>query len=128
MMLVKARISPSAIEGLGCFACEAIKPGTPVWSFSEQIDTVVYKAKSELSKLTKSHGIEYRDCYVLAGDAALFLNHSPAPNVKHCENDEPFGVFVCCAEIAAGEEMVFDYGPDDAAFDTPQPVDPNVAA
>lgn len=126
MMLVKARISPSAIEGLGCFACETVKPGTPVWSFSELIDTVEYKAKSQPSKHTKSHGIEYRDCYVLAGDAALFLNHSPAPNLKHCENDEPFGVFVCCAEIAAGEEMVFDYGPDDAAFDTPQPVDPGV--
>jgi len=38
MLLVRTRLNPSKIHGLGCFAAERISRGTVVWTLDESID------------------------------------------------------------------------------------------
>lgn len=50
MLLVKARVGPSAIHGLGLIAHEFIPAGTRVWTFVPGFDLVI--TENEMSALS----------------------------------------------------------------------------
>lgn len=87
MLLVKTKIGPSEIEGIGLFADEQIKAGTKVWIFEPKLDLVLSKEEiTELSFPVQESFYRYayldkvRKKYLLCGDDARFFNHSDIPN------------------------------------------------
>ena len=114
MLLVKTRIGPSSIHGVGCFAVERIRAGQPIWVFDKRIDSRV--RISELSTfpkpiqdLLKLYGYEEthdgHHTLVLCADHARHMNHSDDPNVL----DDGGEFDVAARDIDAGEELTCNY-------------------
>lgn len=121
MMLVSTRVAPSAIHGQGLFAVDAIALGTPIWRFepgfdrefsTEQFSALLPEAQAHLrwfAFVNNSTG-----GWVLSGDHACFMNHSPDPNTGAPADATPPIVTVARRDIAAGEELTCNYWDFDA--------------
>jgi len=114
MLLVRTRIGPSSIAGIGLFAVEDIAATTPVWKLQEGFDVrLTQKDFLKLSMPAQEQVLNYcyfnerTQTYVVCGDDARFFNHSDAPNVSSSSEEDA----VDCAlrDIAAGEELTQDY-------------------
>ena len=120
-MLVRTRVAPSAIHGLGLFAVDAIPVGTPIWRFeprfdrkfsAEQFSALPAKAQAHLrwfAYLDKATG-----GWVLSGDHACFMNHSSDPNTGTSPEAGPPVVTVARRDIPAGGELTCNYWDFDA--------------
>jgi hypothetical protein len=116
MMLVRTRVAPSAIHGLGLFAVEFIPRGTPVWRFEpgfdrefspEQFAALPAGAQAHLrwfAYVNRESGGR-----VLSGDHTCFMNHSPDPNTGAAPGALPPVTTIALRDIAAGEEMTCNY-------------------
>lgn len=121
MILIRTRVAPSAIHGLGLFAVDAIPLGTPIWKFepgfdgefsAEDFAMLPSQAQAHLrwfAYLDKATG-----GWVLSGDHACFMNHSLNPNTAAPPGAVPPIVTVARRDIAAGEELTCDYRDFDA--------------
>jgi len=116
MLLVKTKIGPSKINGIGLFADEFIKKGSPVWRFTPGLDL----------KLTEKELVKYpqlaQDCilhycyhstvdntYVLTFDDARFFNHSKNPNTTSIDIPEDReGLKIASRDIQPGEKLLCD--------------------
>ena len=113
MLLVKTKIGPSKIEGVGLFAAENIKAGTKVWVLEPKLDMSLSKEEVDnfspsaqeqfyryayLDKVTKK--------YLLCGDDARFFNHSETPN---CD-DSAYDSIYALKDINVDEELTVNYG------------------
>lgn len=121
MLLVPTYVAPSRIEGVGVFAAEPIKAGTVIWKLNPDFDRLVPRDSTDALDLTLKGFIE-RYSYPLMSDPSLlvveldngrFMNHSPAPNTRFDDPDAGFAI----ADIAAGEEILCDYGEFDPGFE-----------
>jgi SET domain-containing protein len=122
MLMVKTRLKPSDIAGIGLFADEDIPKGTVTWRFipgydtlltEEAIDSLPEPARSNL----KDHA--YRDAasglYVLCIDNARFMNHADDPNTAGQHTAGAIeGHDVATRDIKKGEELTCDYRAFDA--------------
>lgn len=121
MILVRTRVAPSAIHGLGLFAVGAIPRGTAIWRFElkfdrefspEQFAALPPEAQAHLrlfAYVDAATGLR-----VLSGDHACFMNHATSPNTGAAVNSLPPITTVALRDIAAGEELTCDYGAFDA--------------
>ncbi|HXV37719.1 MAG TPA: SET domain-containing protein [Myxococcota bacterium] len=118
MLLVKTRIGPSQIDGIGLFADEFIPKGTPVWKLVRDFDIILTPEQiASLSDAAREQFIHYGHLdiftgeHVLCADNARFLNHSDDPNVccylLPTPNDEDLDVAV--RDIEKGEELTINY-------------------
>lgn len=112
MLVVRTRVGPSTIHGIGVFAAEPIRAGQAVWEFAPGLDLVIPLARiPTLPAAFQAYLATYAylsndvaDGMVLSCDHAKFLNHSETPNtviaprVTHARQD-----------IAEGEEITCDY-------------------
>ena len=113
MLLVKTKIRPSKIEGVGLFADEPIKSGTKVWGFEPKLDLLLSKEEVEtLSPAAQEQFYRYayldkvRGKYLLCGDDGRFFNHSDTPNCyETMENDSTYSL----RDIEVGEELTINY-------------------
>jgi uncharacterized protein len=113
MFVIKTRVAPSAIHGLGVFACEEIAAGAEVWRFHPPFDIVVLEAAlADLPNAVRLHldmyayrSVDLRGQLVLSGDNAKYLNHSDDPSLEEL----PFRS-IARRRIAEGEEITCDYG------------------
>ncbi len=117
MLLVKTKLSPSTIEGLGLFAAEPIVKGTMIWKYDDQLDRRMREQDREALPLIGQAFIDHfayknprSGMYVLCGDDARFYNHCDSPNTKTTVDDET-GEYIDCAtrDIREGEEITCDY-------------------
>ena len=124
MMLVKSRVAPSGIHGMGLFAVEFIRCGTAIWRFQPGFDHDFSPEQfAALPLLAREHTRWF--CFVskdnghviLSGDHACFINHSPTPNTGSPKNPVPTGTTVAGRDIGADEEITCNYFDYDA--DTP---------
>jgi len=100
MLIVKTRIAPSAIQGIGLFAMEFIPKGTVIWEFTPGFDAYV-KAEdvhrlplpAKFQMLKYCHRDQVTGHYVLCADDARYFNHSE----------------VAARDIQPGEELTCDY-------------------
>lgn len=121
MLLVKTKIGPSKIHGIGLFADQLIIKGTTVWKFVENFDLKINKnALGNLPNQAKETILAYaylnkNEDYVLCSDNAKFFNHSDQPNVTAPENDDEPNLAVC--DIQPGEELTQNYKSFDADFE-----------
>ena len=88
MLLIKAKIKPSPLHGIGLFAEEKIKKGTKIWRFSKGLDTqITPTAFEKLSDYERNfilfHGFFSKKTrqYHLSFDNIRFMNHSDKGNV-----------------------------------------------
>jgi len=117
MLLVKTRLRPSPIEGLGLFAAQFIPKGTVVWKFDPLLDHLVDAAALEgLHPVERDFMARYAYLnsttrkWVVCVDDARFMNHSSKPNlVSVYPPGEVEGVDVAAWDIAEGEEITTDY-------------------
>ena len=124
MLLVKTRIGPSKIAGIGLFADQFISKGTMIWKFTPGLDLEVNRCKlARLSPAAKKQFLNYAylipdtSTYVLCFDDARFFNHSECPNVLDVEvPGEENWVVVARGDIAKGDELTCDYRGFDADF------------
>ena len=113
MILVKTKIGPSKIEGIGLFAAEPIKKGTKVWGFEPKLDLVLSKEEVEKFSLAAQEQFyryayldKVRQKYLLCGDDGRFFNHSETPNCDETtDNDSTFTL----KDIDVGEELTINY-------------------
>lgn len=107
------RFGKSPIHGIGGFAREAIPPGTPVIEYvGERIDKQESLRRCEAGN---PFVFSLDDKWDLDGgvdwNPARFLNHSCEPNCEAELRDGQIWI-VARREIAAGEEITFNYGFD----------------
>ena len=117
MLLIKTKIGPSEISGIGLFSDEFIPKGTWIWRFKKGFDIRVDEEYPDsLKEPAKSYFMKYAYQnpetlkYVLCSDDARFLNHSDTPNT-HCEEDpeDEDTANVANRDIQTGEELTVDY-------------------
>jgi len=117
MLLVKTKIGPSAIHGIGLFADQFIPKGTVIWKFAEGFDVRV--PADELARLAEpakeqflNYAYQNKDTnkFVLCFDDARFFNHSDAPNTESAAlPDDEDGMTIASRDIVQGEEITCDY-------------------
>lgn len=117
MLLVKTRVAPSPIHGLGLYAAQDIPRGTPVWRFTPGFD--LDTSAADLDKLPEAQRqillhYGYVDArlqrYILCCDDTRFINHSSTPNLAARRDVDPHGIDHAVRDISAGEELTLDYG------------------
>jgi SET domain-containing protein len=127
MLLVKTKVAPSAVHGLGVFADQFIPKGTRIWEFDETVDARFDQSRldglpeAEQEALLAHCYVNPRTgLYVFCGDNARYLNHSDEPNTEDVGYDEGLvngeGVTIAARDIHPGEEIFSDYAAFDADF------------
>ena len=125
MLLVKTKVGPSPVHGLGLFADEFIPKGTRIWEFCESVDSRFDKSRLEgMSEeeqdalLMHTYVNPRTNLYVLCGDDARYINHSDQPNPHDIDFDDGLfngeGITIAARDIQPGEELLSDYRAFDA--------------
>ncbi|MBI4121011.1 MAG: SET domain-containing protein-lysine N-methyltransferase [Parcubacteria group bacterium] len=117
MMLVKTKVRPSPIHGLGVFADEFISKGTLVWRFIPGFDLKFTREQIvALPKHLQIYLIKYSylsrksKLYCAPIDDNKYMNHSETPNVfSEYRDDEEEVVSYALRDIETGEELTEDY-------------------
>ena len=116
--MLRLIIRSSDIHAAGCFALENIPKGTRVLEYTgERITKAEGDDRYEGRTFTYLFGVGDGEVVIDGHGMAMFVNHSCDPN---CETDEVDGrvVIDVIRDIAAGEELTYDYclydGDDDA--------------
>lgn len=111
-------IRSSDIHAAGCFTLDAIPNRARVLEYTgERISKAEGDVRYEGRPFTYLFGVGDGEVVIDGHSMAMFVNHSCDPN---CETDEEDGkVFIfSIRDIAAGEELTYDYclydGDDDA--------------
>ena len=123
MLLVKTKLGPSTIHGIGLFADEFIAKGTRYWEVTEGWDRRF--AREDIEKLPRPAAAlmlkhTYTDKHdglcVLCDDDARFVNHADDPNTieVHAAGRPAFSA--AARDIEPGEEITCDYRTFDAAW------------
>ena len=113
MLMLKTRVGPSPIHGVGVFACQDVAQGSLVWQFEPAFDRVIADAElaalpaafKDMLEMYAYRSTEVEGGVVLPCDHARFLNHSDDPNTAEL----PFRSIARTA-IKAGDEITCDYG------------------
>lgn len=117
MLMVKTRLGPSSIAGIGLFAGEDIPAGTLTWRFvpgfdqlftEQQVSSLPEPARSEVLNYTYKH--RQTGFYVYCLDNARFMNHAKDPNTRGIHVDGTIeGYDIATRDIPKGEELTCDY-------------------
>ncbi len=113
MMLVRAYLAPSAIEGLGVYSRDDIKKGDLIWRFDARLDQLIPRdTLDQLDPTTREfverYGYDMRnhpDHIALDADEGRFMNHCNKPNTDFSHPDYGFAL----EDIPAGTELTCDY-------------------
>jgi SET domain-containing protein len=122
MLMVKTRLAPSPIAGIGLFAAQDIKKGTVTWRFMAAYDRLLTESDiGHLPEPARSNILDhaYLDAatglFVLCADNARFMNHADDPNTAGIHAPGAIeGYDIATRDIAAGEELTCDYRTFDA--------------
>lgn len=114
MLLVKTKIAPSKIHGIGLFADQFIKKGDPIWRFTLNLDIKITEEElMNLPKLAQECFMHYcyhsvvDNTYVLPFDDARFFNHSKNSNTTSVDiQEDPEGLEIASRDIEEGEELL----------------------
>ncbi len=114
MLLVDTYIGTSEIHGVGLFAAENIKKGTPVWEFNGNTSQVFWKKQflAKCSSMSLPAILELLNhSYIKDGniyspsDRSKFINHSLDPNIAFQSLKREIAI----KDIGKGEELTENY-------------------
>jgi len=121
LFIVKTRLAPSPIHGLGTFADEFIPSGTTIWVYHPGFDLEFpLDALDGLPSCTQERLLHFSyiskemGTAILCADDARFMNHSAQPNTTSGPDDRGLAPTVAIRDIAIGEEITCDYDEFDA--------------
>ena len=120
MLVVKTKVKPSSIDGLGLYAEEEIRYGEIVeiveTDFSYKVFTQEQVDKFDELKRQYEHDYTFKigNNYYATIDLAKFMNHSDTPNLfwKETINEarpNEIGYFFAVNDIKVGDELTVDY-------------------
>jgi len=121
MLLVRTKVKPSSIDGLGLYAEEDVRYGEIIeiveTKFSYKVFTQKQVNKFNKIQLQYEHDYMFKldNKYYSTIDQAKYMNHSNTPNVswhkaKKLANEKGIiGYFTANKDIAIGEEITVDY-------------------
>jgi SET domain-containing protein len=112
MLLIRAYLAPSSVDGIGLFAAEPIAKGTIIWTFDSRIDRLFSLEEKEclpepLRTFLRIYSYpRYPGAseFILDGDHARFMNHSKMPNTCNIGSNTTAAI-----NISVGEELLCDY-------------------
>lgn len=116
MFIVRTKLAPSQIHGLGTLAGEFIPSGSTIWVLHPGFD--VEFALPDLDGLppyTRERVMHFAYLstttgkWVLCADDARFMNHSGHPNTRNEIDGRGYDITVAARDIQAGEEITCDY-------------------
>lgn len=118
MLLIRTKVAPSKIHGVGLIADQFIPKDAIVWMHDDAIDRVyLQQGLNALSirarETIRTYGWREGKYYIYPGDNARFTNHSKDPNCGPGLND----VSVALRDIQIGEEITENYSLFDEDFD-----------
>lgn len=121
MMLIKTRLEPSPIHGMGLYAVEPVPRGTPIWRFQPGFDREFTPAQFAALPAEAQRHVRWfafvdpeNGNWILSGDHACFMNHAGNPNTGAPPEAQPPITTIALRDIAAGEELTCDYFAFDA--------------
>src|ERR1700688_184227 len=89
MLLVRAKVKKSKIQGVGLFAAQFVSKGTKTWKLNPIVDLVI--TASEYKKLPKIfrkniddhiYRCKFTKKWIFCTDDARFMNHSSKPKIQ----------------------------------------------
>jgi SET domain-containing protein len=111
MLLIKARVRPSSIHGLGLFACEYIRAGTVIWRYVPGFDVAIPEDHLDQLPPPAREQVLHYACYepqhrryLLSSDDDRFSNHADDPNTRLCDDE-----MLAVRDIHIDEEITCDY-------------------
>lgn len=113
MLLVKTKVGPSEIHGLGLFADQFIPKGMEIWKFTPGFDQKFTRSQiaafPELVQIKMyKHGWRSKKSklYILVADDGRYFNHSENANCfsEYQDNEEEV-VTIAVRDIQIGEEI-----------------------
>jgi uncharacterized protein len=117
MLMVRTKLGPSQIHGVGLFADQFIPKGTMTWRFVPGFDLRIdpddlLRLSEPARKLFWNYAYvdKFNSHYILCFDDERFINHSENPNViqkKH--KGEVEGIEIAACDIMPGEELTVNY-------------------
>ena len=118
MLMVKTKIAPSKIHGVGVMTEEFIPMGSIVWQWHEGIDRKVSIAVVDAlppicQAYFKTYGWIENGEYIICIDDEQYINHSNNPN---CIFVDDGNTAIASRDIAIGEEITQDYKTFDERF------------
>ncbi len=130
MLLVKTKLGPSKIHGIGLFFVFFISKGTVIWKFVPGFDLKFTRQEVDAFPQITQDFIHFYDYvsyntgyYILCVDNARFTNHSKNPNMIDndvlgvvVENTDGEGASIALRDINLGEELTYDCEKEDAGW------------
>ena len=121
MLLIQSFVAPSAIEGVGVFAAEAIPAGALIWKLDPGFDRLIREEDiaslpATFRTFVERYGYPYPhdpSAVVVELDNGRFMNHSTEPNTCFTDPDAGYAL----RRIEAGEEITCNYSEFDPAFE-----------
>lgn len=110
MLKVPTHLAPSGIHGIGVYTAVPVPAGAVLWEYDPAVDWEIPPEEMDSipepyqARLRHFSYLDESGVYVLCGDHARFMNHSPEPNCV-----ESGGVTRAARDIEAGEELTCDY-------------------
>ncbi len=119
MLLVKTKLAPSKISGIGLFTEEYIPKLTVVWQNHTDSEMIISESQYEqisdyMKEVFGFHGYLDKKTreWKLPLDNSRFMNHHDDPNLGQDENGNNFAL----RDIQAGEELTCSYKEFDGTF------------
>ncbi len=121
MLLVKTKIGPSTIHGIGLFADQFIPKGTTTFRYVSSFDPAY--SKEEIGKMPTvaqefmkwfTYFDQSINKYVLCADNQRYINHSEDPskrNIKSTPDED-----TAMKDIQPGEELLCNYNDFDKEY------------
>ena len=110
MLLVKTKIGPSKINGIGLFADQFIPEGAAVFKEDRFSITITDEELETLPDVQRSfvehYAYKQSGTYKCSLDDDRFMNHSDDPNVDDTKYPD---ITVASRDIYPGEEITCDY-------------------
>ncbi len=111
MLLVKTKLGPSSVHGIGLFADQFITKGTKTWECNPVFDVAFTREQvSQLPDFAQERFFDHsyldkkQDKYILCGDDLRFINHSTSPNILSTPDYD-----IAAHDIQKGEELLCNY-------------------
>ena len=112
MLLIKTKLGPSKVHGIGLFADQFIPQGTITWKYDPEFDIAFSKKQiHRISQPARERFWEYAyfdkelNKYVLCFDDLRFINHSSKnPNIISTPRKD-----IATRDIKKGEELLCNY-------------------
>ncbi len=112
MLLVKTKIGPSTVHGIGLFADEFIPKGTVTWEYNPEFDISFTEEQTErMSDVARERFFDYAyfdkelNKFILCFDDLRFINHKASdPNILSQPTQD-----VAARDIQKGEELFCNY-------------------